>query len=404
MRTQDQRSDLVETIIDALPQRNRPWQEPIAFDLGKEADREKFVMMSVGYVLTQHNPIEQVAHDYFDHKHPDLTSNDNARKQFVTGIIDQGAAYGNWFLYPGTNELFHYAPQTVHEELLSSRNNPLISPDEQTKLRRSFWAIFGESVGSHIIMSGLHSASFGRIAHGDPDQVSLPNLNRMGLTYGSVGQTKIDENSMLISQTNPYIRQDRFVNGYDQSAKEALLNDQDKPNVVFDAVDNLATKASLRITAREIGAPLVMVTDLGVKSIVDVERYDLGDKKAVPFGGRLKAKDVNHLAAGSLSLKEQSKLITKVTGVRHASPRLLMAAAERGHTLAGFPQLGTVAEVGGAVGTIVAQEIVLGRKLPSGRYVVSVRDALKLSSMDTFQKKLDMLRHFIRWQVDLRKS
>ncbi len=393
-----------ETLLSTLPTKNQTWQDPVGFDLNDPDRHAAFNEVLTGGGITVHDPIEAVANDYFEHAHPEKIADENERQAFVAKILGEGAAYGNWFLYPDTGNLFHFPPQDVHERLLSSRNNPLITPDEQAVLRQSYWAVLGESVGSHVILSGLHSGSFGKIAHGDPDYVSLPNLNRMGLTYGSVGARKIDEISRIISETNPYVQQQRFEDGYDQKAKEMLLNAKDKPTIIFDAVDNLAVKASLRKTAQEIGSPLVMVTDLGYKSIVDVERYDTGDKKAIPFGGRLDGALVDDLADGQVSVADQGKMLTKVTGVRHASPRLLMAAAERGKSLVSFPQLETIAEIGGAVGDIVAQEIALGRKLPSGRYVVSVRDALKLGSPDTTQKKIEMVRHFIRWQVDLKKS
>ena len=165
-------------------------------------------------------------------------------------------------------------------------------------------------------------------------------------------------------------------------------------DILVDAVDNLPAKVMLRRFAKEQGIPLIMATDSGDKSLIDVERYDLGDTEL--FNSQLSSRDIDQLEAGNLTPAEKMKLTIKLVGLRNITPRLLEASMEIGETIGGIPQLGTTATTGGALAAVAGREILLGRKLPSGRYTGSPKQILELQSDTSLSESVAIFRRFIK--------
>ena len=154
----------------------------------------------------------------------------------------------------------------------------------------------------------------------------------------------------------------------------------DPPDVIVEEVDDLAAKARIRRFAKAYGVPLVMATDLGDVTYLDVERHDLEDTPE--FNGRIKQQDVDVLVNGEFTDAQRSRVLLKLAGLRHMSVRMLDSAVKRGSELAGIPQLGTTASAGGALATIAVRELLLGRRLKSGRYVISPKSVLGLQRQE----------------------
>ncbi len=149
-------------------------------------------------------------------------------------------------------------------------------------------------------------------------------------------------------------------------------------------------KALLRDTARNHRIPVLSASDVGDRSVIDVERHDLG---AQPFHGRL-GKRLQSLLDGHLTDAQRRSLLMKMVGVRNVSPRLIDSALRVDSDLAGLPQLGGTASVGGALLAVAARELLLGRRLHSGQYVCSPKRILKLQAATPPREAVAIFRAF----------
>lgn len=385
----------VEALIANRAQAPLEWSEPTQFDLTSWADQQEVARrFADGQLTATIDRVDIVADDLFEMRHPHLKNDDSARRDFVDDIVSQGAGYGNWIAFDWNKTLVRYPEKQDHQGLRTFRNKKLITESEQEKLldERTTVGVFGLSVGSSVVKQLALGGVGGTIAMGDFDTLTPSNLNRLDATMAEVGMRKLDIAAIKVSEADPYIEQVHFREGMTADSLPQLGELQ--PSILVDAIDNLAMKAVLRRFAQERRIPLVMSTDLGDKSIIDVERYDLGDTEL--FNGQISSRDIERLEAGDLTPSELRELTMKLVGVRHITTRLLDSSMEVGQTLGGIPQLGATASVGGALATIAAREIILGRRLQSGRYVSSPKKILGLESASSLGESIAVVHRFAK--------
>lgn len=382
-----------EALIASRAQAPLEWSEPTHFDLSSWADQQEVARrLTDGRIATTIDPVDSIADDLFEMRHPNLKADDNARADFTADILGQGVGFGTWVAFDWDKTLVRYPEQQDHQDLRTFRNKNLITVNEQAVLLNATVAVFGLSVGSNVVEQLTLSGIGGTLALGDFDRLAPSNLNRIKSSMAQVGMRKLDIVASKTSQTDPYIQQVHFHEGANKESLAHLAELQ--PDIIFDEIDDLATKALLRHFAEQQRIPLIMATDVGDTSIIDVERYDLG--KGVPFNGRLKKREISQLLGGDLSFEQHQKMMTKIVGLRHASARLLDSAMETNKTLGGLPQLGTTATGGGSLSAVAAREIIIGRKLDSGRYVHSPKKTLRLGRQTTLPDSLSTLRRFLK--------
>ncbi len=394
-----QEGSAVSPRIESYLTRNaRPfmrWQEPCGFDLADTVDNQKLEdLMAAKDVSVAPDILPVIADDLFELNHPDKINDDEARARYSQEVIEQGPAYGRWFLFPWDNTLVQYPELSDLRALRTSRNRHLISDEEQLKLYDSRVAIIGLSVGSNVLREVLRSGIGGHIAISDMDTLAPSNLNRVDGFFEDVGTKKLDLAAARISKTDPYISQEHYGEGINKQNISALAEAGNVPDVLVDEIDDLPSKAMLRLFAREHNIPLVMATDTGDKSLLDVERYDLG--KAEPFHGKIKDKDLERLATGEISDEERGKFMLKIVGVKNVSTRLLRSAKDIGENLGGLPQLSTSAAASGVLASLAMREIILGRELSSGRYDLSPKHIMKLQNQASGSEFMHALIDFIR--------
>ncbi len=228
----------------------------------------------------------------------------------------------------------------------------------------------------------------GSHALADFDTISISNLNRIRVGMGQVGERKTDAFAKRVSELDPYLQLQLLHDGITKGSLDELT---EIPHIVFDEVDDFAAKALLRMYAKEHKLPLIMATDVGYKSIIDIERHDLKETK--PFNGRISQETIEAMLAGTVSPKDRMNITTKLIGLSNASFRLLQSVSDS--SLEGFPQLDVTASQGGALATIVARDILLGREVPSGRRVHDARSAMKLSGEVPMRDGLKILKQFL---------
>jgi len=368
------------------------WSQPEEYDLSDTTDRRilarKLDSNAVGVVTDR---IDLVANDLFNVTHPDLKEDSGARAIFVADVLGQGAEYGRWFLYPWSQELVHFPLRDEYRKLHTARNKNLITAEEQKILYAATLAIFGLSVGSSIVDELVISGIGDRMVLADPDIIEPTNSNRINCGFADVGSRKVDLAARKISEADPYIQQ---VHIEERVGREDLVEIAASygPDIFIDEVDDLSAKAAIRSQGAKSEIPVIMATDLGDKSILDVERHDL--KKTKPFNGRVKPGSVETLVESN-DPELAKRMLPKIIGLLNVTPRVLDSFMEQGKTLAGIPQLGMTAAMGGAITAFAIREILLGRQLNSGRYIFSPKDTLKLRSPTSFPVGIKTVFNFI---------
>ncbi len=359
------------------PRDHSAWSPPEVYDLNNDADRtildRKLDTDDISYVV---DGIELIASDLDSLNNPQFTKEDTTLQNDCKELINLDSRYGNWFYFPWMKALIHYPPQEDHLRLRTARNRNLITESEQKTLYAAALAIFGLSVGSNIAIELVSSGIGNKFIIADPDKISPTNLNRMKASFNDVGTDKVDFVGKKISELDPYIEQVHIKEKVDSDVLSSITA-QHSPDLLIDEVDDLSSKAAIRAEAHRSMKPVIMATDLGDKSMIDVERHDQREVKA--FNGRLKPKHIQALLEGA-DHDTRQKVLRRLIGILHITPRLLDSFMEQGKTLSGLPQLGSTATACSSLTTVTAREILLGRKMGSGRYIYSPKKTLKIQS------------------------
>lgn len=368
-------------------QSDASWREPVRYDLSstdQQSDAES--LFASGLVWQVRDGIDDIANDLFEIRNPDKRNSEYRRREFTSEITKQGVEFGQWFYFPWSRQFVRYPEQEDHFDLRTARNRELITQEEQRVLGSKTIAAYGLSVGSSIVEEMVEAGIGSHYILGDFDTLSPTNLNRLRSSMSEVGLSKVDILAKRISEIDPYIRQTHEHGGYTDASN--ILMDELNPDLIIEEVDNLPAKARIRAYASETERPLIMATDIGDRSILDIERHDLG--KVKPFLGkvslRLYADLVNGVdqAATEKELRQfeakKKKATANIIGLHNVSPRMLNSVMEIDRTIAGNPQLGSTARGGAALSTKASIRILLGKRMQSGSYVSSPKTTLRMGA------------------------
>lgn len=382
----------LETKLNQLRSSRVGWQQPDMYTVDGEANLVFNSLLESGQIEVV-DPIEDIIDDLREMRHPDKVEDQEFREQFDAGMTTLGLSYGTWTHLPWRRSLIRYPEKNDHRDLRTFRNQHLVTAEEQQVLNQASIAVFGLSVGSNITDQLVQSGIGDTYVLGDFDRLSPTNLNRIRATMGQVGLRKVDIMAQKISEVDPYITQYHVHDGYSDDADAVL--DIARPDIIIEEVDDLSTKAKLRAYAAKHNTPLIMVTDLGEKSIIDIERHDQEDVK--PFNGKISQGLFDDLMADSLNEKEKRAALMKIAGIRHLSPRIIESAMDKGRVLGGLPQLGATAVAGAALANTATREILLGRKMRSGSYVQSPKKTLNLQRPTTLGQDVATYKKFLKF-------
>lgn len=256
--------------------------------------------------------------------------------------------------------------------LSTIRNRNLIYKDEQEKLQNTVVAFFGLSVGSHAAITWMMESRANQIKIIDHDRISPSNLNRLRFGWDSIGKLKtqvvknqlisIHPDTHVISSSNTHL-----------NSLEKFLNKSPHTNIIVDAIDDMQAKVLLRIWARDNHIPLISAADVGDNILLDVERYDLNPQPKL-FLGRIK--NIENIDFSTLSDIERKQLVIKLIGFEKNSLAMLESLLSIGKSLATWPQLGATATIAGGIIATTIKKIMLGEKVLSNRYYISLDDIL----------------------------
>jgi tRNA threonylcarbamoyladenosine dehydratase len=270
-----------------------------------------------------------------------------------------------YVLYPWRRTLVRLPGPELFWRLRTARNRYLIDDGEQRAWSGALIGIAGLSVGASVLGAcSLTGARRFRLA--EQDALGPTNLNRLPGSVCDLGESKLTLAMRRALESDPYSEIEAFPEGYAPRAAASFLGtDGAGPlAVLLEEMDNLALKVDIRIRARAARVPVVMVTDNGDNAILDVERFDL-DPGYPLFHGL-----PGDLAASAADLNDPIQRVSVAAAIvgSQITPRTRFSLTQVGRSLPSWPQLGTAATLGGALGALAARYIVCGVPLPSGRY------------------------------------
>lgn len=271
-------------------------------------------------------------------------------------------------------------PKKIYQELVTSRNKKLITQSQQNLLKKTIVAFFGLSVGSHAALTWSMLSRADKIKISDPDFVSPTNLNRLRFGWDTIGELKVDIVKKQLEEINPYIKIYKFSGRSAETVNRIILN-KPRPNVIVDSMDDLKSKVFARLLARDFKIPVIMATDVGDNVILDIERFDKLPQPPL-FNDRVN--NIEKIDLSRLSSQQRIKLSMKIVGFKHNSVEMLESLLSIGKTIRTWPQLGSTATLAGGIVATIIKKIVLGEKIKSGRYNISI-DALVVE--DYYSKK-----------------
>lgn len=207
-----------------------------------------------------------------------------------------------WAYYPWLMKAYKIPKEKDFLEVLTSRNKPLVSVEEQKNFYSFNVGVVGLSVGQSSAITIIRSGGAKNIKIADPDKISPSNLNRLHVGIGSIGKDKTDELAKKLLEINPFLNIEMYKDGVNEDNCEEFFTDGFKLNVIIDACDNFLIKLKIREIAKKYKIPVVMSTDLGDGALMDIERYDV-NPNIEPFGGRHKnIKNANDFQKAAISI------------------------------------------------------------------------------------------------------
>ncbi len=144
-----------------------------------------------------------------------------------------------------------------------NRNIGILTPDDQTRLRRATIAVVGCGGvgGAHIINAAR--IGVGNLSIADMDTFDTANIQRQyGAFTDTIGRNKAQTMAAIAQSINPHLVVKVFPNGVDEAIIDQFLN---KADVLIDGIDFFCIDMRRRLfmRAREKGIPAVTAGPMG---------------------------------------------------------------------------------------------------------------------------------------------
>lgn len=282
---------------------------------------------------------------------------------------------GIWSYYPWLDVALRTLEPGALFELRTNRNRNLVTTAEHAVLRGAHVAIAGLSVGSNVLSALVRHGIGSTFSLADHDDLATSNLNRAQGSLLDVGVPKCQLAARAVWELDPFATCVLYPRGLDDDTVGAFVAGSD---VVVDEVDDFRLKVQLRLMAQVHRKPLLMATSLGDTLLIDVERWDRPDDGLHPFNGRLDEVSLEDLMRTGLAPEDVSRFAAQVVGVDNVPLRALASLPLIGRELVGRPQVASTASMAAGLAAMAARSVLLGAPLGSGRYRLSLSEALRL--------------------------
>lgn len=313
----------------------------------------------------------QQMHELFEISYPNKTTRQLTFEEYCR-IKKCDELRGNWVYYPWSGILLHTLCSEDLFILRTNRNKNLITADEQKKLYDLTIAIIGLSVGNGIALTLTYSGISKTLKLADNDKLETANLNRVRASLKHVGLAKTEIAAQQIFEIDPFATPLLFEKGITDNNLEKLFGNP-KPKIIFDEMDDFQMKIKLRIKARQKKVPVIMLTTLGDRILIDIERYDLNNNIQL-FNGII-GNTPEEILKSNIGEREKIRYAIELVGAKYIPVKALQSLFEINNTLVGRPQLASTTTIDGGLGALLVRRIVLGHEVPSGRYFFDLEKA-----------------------------
>jgi molybdopterin/thiamine biosynthesis adenylyltransferase len=270
---------------------------------------------------------------------------------------------------PWRLEVYKILREDQYVFLRTIRNRYELDFAEQAHLSQCKIGIIGLSVGHSVAVPLALERICGEMRLADFDRLELSNMNRLPFGLSQLGERKVINSARAIAELDPFLEVKVFENGISEENIEEFLFDGGKLDIVIDECDSGDVKLLTRLVCRKHGIPVLM--ELSNRGVLDVERFDLEPNRPL-LHGMLEG----CAYSSDLSDEERRNLLMRVIDFDQVSSRGKLSLPEVGKSIRSWPQLGADVLSGGAVVAMTAKNILLGRKVNSGRVYVDIQSRI----------------------------
>lgn len=303
--------------------------------------------------------IDSQLRELFTIRHPKEQDDQSAFKKFESKYVGEKskAETGVWVYFPWKHTIVHMLDEDDFYTLRTSRNYPLISHDDQQKLRSLCVAIVGLSVGNSVAVSLAYMGVGSHYKLADFDTLETTNLNRIRAGVLDLDEKKTVIAARQIFEVNPFAKIEVFSDGVTSENFDNFFHGSRNIDILFDECDDLLLKFYLRLAAHSLQLPLIMASDVGYS--LDVSCLDFGKKE------KTKATDMppvsfEDVLSGfavveplDISKTDKILLIEELIGQEKISDEMKIALLELADgKIVSYPQLGPIAFMGGGLATL----------------------------------------------------
>lgn len=312
------------------------------------------------------NLLESFLEDLFEIRNPKYYKQEVPEEyyKFKKDLLESNKNLGTWIYYPWLNTICLCPSEEIFYEVITARNRPLISWEEQLKYYNFNVGIVGLSVGQSAALTLIRTGGAKNIKIADFDTISPSNLNRINFGVPEIGKSKTEVVAKRLYEINPYLNIKLFEEGLTPQNIEDFFQENFKINVVIDACDSFPIKILLREYAKKYKVPVLMATDLGDGSLLDFERYDKDDTIEM-FGGRLKTIKPDDSFMGKA---------LKIISPENIPMSLLEVLPEIGKSTPTHPQLATSVFFSGVLISYIVRRLANNKDVIDDRYHIELEE------------------------------
>ena len=360
----------------------KKFEKPIILKEGAYSQADLEALKKEYRIWNEHDIYNLQLAEYFEITHPEsleLPEYNKKLKEYIKEHATSGQLEGDCVYFPWNGLLVHMISAKKYFTLRTNRNRNLITLEEQALLRESCIGIVGLSVGSNVATSLAYCGIGNIFKLAEFDTLETTNLNRIRARVDQIGMKKIDLTAQQVYEVDPFIEIVRFDGGLSKEILDDFMNRDPKPQVVFEIIDSFELKIHLRLLAKKFRIPIIMVTNLGDRVLMDVERYDLNSDIQF-FNGRAGHVPEDILQHPDTTNTDKHKYAVDLAGISHIPARAMKSVAQIGKTLTGRPQLASTVTIAGGFSAYFTKRILLGQELPSGSWLVDLEKLFTLEN------------------------
>ncbi len=348
--------------------------KPILFSEGNSKLEELQKLESSYPSIEKIDLYEQQLEETLEILYPSPKTREENKADFLKSKIgNDSKLIGTWAFFPWNKTLLHILNDSDLYNLRTNRNRELITLNEQTKLKDLNIGIAGLSIGSNLAFTLSH-LGIRNFKLADFDKLSTSNLNRVMASLKDLGKNKATLTAQNIYETDPFSNIELFTEGINNSNLSEFLAGKTKLSVVVDSIDDFEMKIRLRDLAKKERIPVLMFTNLGDSTLIDIERYDT-DPELEIFNGLL-ADVPNEILNSEMTDENKKKFAAKLVGIDNVPTRALGSLLKMGTELVGRPQLASTVSTSAGLAAFIVRAVALGQNCVSGRYLVHYPTAI----------------------------